>query len=133
MLFLLNDVVYRMDPANLTLSKAHRSEAAKPLRDVEHKIRKFYSTEPRLHRTSPERAALIIKLIIAKLPDVNAAWFGAPVTKCDPKRVRIRYASVSIEVIAEVYSRQKRGALSPAIVDYLVWQHVPMRKLAPTG
>lgn len=78
MLFLLNDVVYRMDPANLALSKAHRSEAAKPLRDVEHKIRKLYATDPRLHRTSPERAALIIKLIIAKLPDVNAAWFGAP-------------------------------------------------------
>jgi hypothetical protein len=133
MLFLLNDVVYRMDPANLALSKAHRSEAAKPLRDVEHKIRKLYATDPRLHRTSPERAALIIKLIIAKLPDVNAAWFGAPAKKCDPKRVRIRYASVDIEVIADVYGRQLRGASSPAIVENLVWQHVPMRRLAATG
>ena len=129
MLFLLNDVVYRLDPANLVTTKSGRN-GSRHLRDVEHLVRKMYSAEPRLHRTSPDRAVQAIKMIMTKLPDVNAAWFGAPVTKCDPKRVRIRYANVSIEVIADLYSRQKRSALTPAMVDYFIWQHVPMRKLA---
>ena len=130
MLFLLNDVVYRLDSSNVAKASANLGPGLKSVRDLEFVIQEMFSAEPSLAQTAPEKAFQVIELLSTKFPNLNAAWFRAPALDCDPRLVRIRYANVSIEVLAGLYSRQQRGALTTAIVDHYVWQRVPMRKMA---
>jgi hypothetical protein len=130
MLFLLNDVVYRLDGSSTADTGGFGGRKIQTIRDLEFIIQEMFSAEPSLAQTSPEKAMQVIDLLVTKFPDLNAAWFRPPALDCDPRFVRIRYANVSIEVLAGLYSRQERGALTTAIVDHFVWQRVPMRKLA---
>jgi hypothetical protein len=129
MLFLLNDVVFRPDAKEL--GKTDPIGGGRPLshREIEFLVQEMFSEDPGLAKTAPEKALKVIELLVGKYPEVNAAWFRAPSVNCDPRLVRIRYANVSIEVMASLYNRQERGALTTAIVDFHVWQRVPMRKM----
>ncbi len=129
MLFLLNDVVYRPDPSQLGKSDAVGGARFLTHNEIEFVVQEMFSEDPSLAKTAPDKALKAIELVIGKYPEVNAAWFRAPAINCDPRLVRIRYANVSIEVIASLFNRQERGVLTTAIVDYFVWRRVPMRKL----
>lgn len=129
MLFLLNDVIFRPEPSQLGKREPIGGGRVLSHNEIEFLVQEMFSEVPDLAKTAPETAIKVIELLIGKYPEVNAAWFRAPSVNCDPRLVRIRYANVSIEVMASLYNRQERGALTTAIVDYYVWQRVPMRKM----
>ncbi len=129
MLFLLNDVVFRPEPSQLAEREPIGGGRILSHNEIEFLVQEMFSEDPGLAKTAPETALKVIELLVGKYPEVNAAWFRAPSINCDPRLVRIRYANVSIEVMAGLYNRQERGALTTAIVDFHVWRRVPMRRM----
>lgn len=129
MLFLLNDVVFRPDPSQLGNAQPVGGARFLTHKEIEFLVQEMFAEDPGLAKTAPEKALKVIELVVGKFPEVNAAWFRPPSVNCDPRLVRMRYANVSIEVMASLYNRQERGALTTAIVDFHVWQRVPLRKM----
>ena len=100
MLFLLNDVVFRPEPSQLAEREPIGGGRILSHNEIEFLVQEMFSEDPGLAKTAPETALKVIELLVGKYPEVNAAWFRAPSINCDPRLVRIRYANVSIEVMA---------------------------------
>ena len=122
MLFLLNDVVLSMDslekPAEPINLRALRLEFIMNL------ARERFSENPALHKEEPQIALRIASLLVAKAPEVNAALFIPPRRGCPSDIVLSRVASLSFEVMADLARRQSLGALTPVVVDALVWRRL---------
>lgn len=123
MLFLLNDVVLTLDmQAKPPLDV--RSLDALSFHALTSLAQEMYAEEPLLHRRDRGRAQRLALLIAAKTPDINAALFAAPAKGCSPQAVAVRYASLSIEAMADLYNEQKMGSLTPVIADRQVWRRL---------
>ncbi|MBW3558187.1 MAG: hypothetical protein KY449_00245 [Proteobacteria bacterium] len=123
MLFLLNDVMLTLDlrakpPLDL------RSLDALSLHAVTRLAQDMYAEEPLLHRRDPGRAQRLALLIATKSPEINAALFAAPAKGCSPQAVAVRYASLSIDVMADLQGEQNRRNLTPVIADRQVWRRL---------
>jgi hypothetical protein len=129
MLFLLNDVIFRPDTESVGKAEQGGDVSKLGYAKIEWAIMHMFAQTPSLAKTRPETALKVIDLLVRKHPELNAAWFRAPHSGCDPSLVRMRYANVGFEVLASLYARQERGVLTTAIVDYYVWQQVPMRRV----
>jgi hypothetical protein len=84
----------------------------------------LYAEHPLLQRTHPDRALKLCALILFKSPSINAALFVTPAQGCRPRDVGARYASLDIAVIADLYTRQEQGVLTPAVADRQVWRRM---------
>jgi hypothetical protein len=84
----------------------------------------MFSESPLLHRDEPERARRLAMLIAAKAPEVNAALFVAPNKGCRPDQVITRLANLGLEVIMNLYSQDRIGALNPVTADREVWRRM---------
>jgi hypothetical protein len=123
MLFLLNDVVLMLNmqsrpPLDVRSLDALSCHALTSL------AQEMYAEEPLLHRRDRGRAQRLALLIAAKTPEINAALFAAPAKGCSPQAVAVRYASLSIEAMADLYNEQKMGSLTPVIADRQVWRRL---------
>ena len=78
----------------------------------------------RLIHRSAARTGRFAALIVAKAPDVNAALIVAPARGCRPQDVQIRYAQLSLEVMAALLQRQNAGALTNVEADRQVWRRL---------
>ncbi len=125
MLFLMNDRVLQLDAGeDIPSIEAGRFDAISSAYAV--KLgQELYAEQPMLHRDAPERARRLAMLIQAKAPDVNAALFVAPSVGCRPDQVITRFASLPLEVMASLYTRDKEaGGLTPVQADNEVWRRL---------
>jgi hypothetical protein len=123
MLFFLNDVVLNLDPrAKPPLDT--RSLDALSSTALTRLAQEMYAEDPLLHQRQPERAKRLALLIAMKTPDVNAALFAAPAMGCSPQAVAVRYASLSIEAMADLMLEQQARALTPVVADRQVWKRL---------
>ena len=123
MLFLLNDVVLNLDamaapPLNTRSLEALSQHALTRLGQ------ELYAERPLIHREDVARASRLALLIAAKTPEINAALFAAPAKGCSPEAVAVRYASLSIDAMATLFTQQQRGALTPLFADNQVWRRL---------
>lgn len=124
MLFLLNDVVLRVEAQTLSSALDLRRFGPLRLALVSQLGQEAFSEEPLLHHSHPDRAARLASLILAKAPQVNAALFLAPCTHCPPEHVSFRYAQIDFDVMSDLYSRQQARGLSTLDADRLVWRRL---------
>jgi hypothetical protein len=124
MLFLMNDVVLNLDTGAVSPTAEVRRFNAVSLNYVIRLGREAYAAAPRLQHTDPEKARRLALLIKAKHPEVNAALFVAPTEFCKPDDVHYRFASLGIDVIAKLQSRQNAGVLDAVAADREVWKRL---------
>lgn len=124
MLFLMNDRVLYLDGDLLSCAQSGRFSAVSAAYAM--KLgQELFAEQPMLHRESPERARRLALLIKAKAPEVNAALFVAPSYRCRPDEVITRFASLSVEVMASLYTRDRaEGGLTPVQADKEVWRRL---------
>lgn len=124
MLFLLNDVVLRLDgvamDAQLDGQRMQRLSFPAILRMGQ----ELFAREPLLHRTNPERARRLCALITAKAPMINAALFIAPKLDCSPNEVTVRFVACQFEVMAELHTLQRDGGLDAVTADNRIWRRL---------
>ena len=124
MLFLLNDVVLRLDgvamDAQLDGTRMLRLSFPAILRMGQ----ELFAREPLLPHTNPERARRLAALISAKAPMINAALFITPVADCQPHEVTVRFVAAQFEVMAELFNLQRAGALDTIAADRRVWRRL---------
>lgn len=124
MLFLMNDRVLQLDESLAASVETRRFDGVTPAFAV--KLgQELYSEQPMLHRDAPERARRLALLLLSKAPEVNAALFVAPSVGCSPDQVITRFASLSVDVMANLYARDKaEGGLTPVQADREVWRRL---------
>jgi len=123
MLFLLNDAMLTLD-ARTKPALDMRSLDALSVHALTRLAQEMYAEEPLLHRRDPARAERLALLIMAKMPDVNAALFAAPAKGCSPEAVAVRYASLSIDAVADLHAEHRTRGLTPVFADRLVWRRL---------
>ena len=122
MMFLLNDAILTVESIQPPLDPVRFR--ALSLDFVLKLGAEAFAERPLLHRTDPVMAMRLISLIVAKAPETNAALFVAPMVNCNPDHVLTRLASLSIEVMADLYGRQNRNSLNTVVADSLVWRRM---------
>jgi hypothetical protein len=124
MLFLMNDVVFSFDAAELAPPMERDRFAKLSMNYVSELGRELYAAEPLLHLKDPERATRLAALIISKAPEINAALFIAPGRGCLVENVQVRYAQIGLEVMGALLQRQKAGSLTNVEADRQVWRRL---------
>ena len=124
MLFLLNDVVFRIDGVadDPRLSGDGFRQLAFPA--VLRMGQELFAKEPLLPRTNPDRALRLCALIQFKAPSINAALFIAPLANCLAHEVTVRFVNAQFEVMAELYNLQRAGDLNTIAADRRVWRRL---------
>ncbi|HEX2561843.1 hypothetical protein [Phenylobacterium sp.] len=123
--FLLNDAVISTAGVNLAKDGMGAQVANLSLDAVVKLGREMFAANPTLHRVRPEKAQRLAALIRLKAPEVNAASFAAPRPGCEPAEVKAKFASLAVDVIADLYRRQRDGELDTAVVERAIWRRVP--------
>jgi hypothetical protein len=124
-LFLMNDVVLNVKGSMFAPASLARRFQALPFTFLGTLGCELYAEEPLLHLAHPDRAKRLAALVMAKAPEINAALFIAPGFGCEPEDVTVRWAHISFEVMAHLYSRQQEeGRLSTLVTDRQVWRRL---------
>jgi hypothetical protein len=124
MYFLLNDTVFNLNSEGLSDAQISRRFGAIAFEFVQSLGQELFAEEPLVHHAHPERAAKLCALLQFAAPSINAALFVPPFDYCRPSDVAVRYASLDIEVIAELQSQSAAGALTAAVADRQVWRRL---------
>jgi hypothetical protein len=124
MLFLLNDTVLRLDGVAVDARLGGRRVQGLDFPAILRMGQELYSREPLLQRTNPERARRLGVLITSKAPMINAALFVAPALDCPPAEVTVRFVACEFEVMAELYTMQRAGALDAVSADRKIWRRL---------
>ncbi len=124
MLFLLNETVFNIDTVALAPPVSTTRFAKLSLRFVGQLGAEIFAKDPVLHLSSPERAARLAALIVAKAPAINAALFVPIARDCSIDQVAVRYATISIEVMSLLYGRQQDGVRNNLEADRQVWHRL---------
>lgn len=124
MYFLLNDTLLELDERNLVSPLDARRFQALSMEFVVQLGKELFAEEPMLAQRAPERARRLAMLLALKQPGLNAALFVAPGHGCKPDQVGVRFAQLSIEVLASLQSRQATGALDAVSADREVWRRL---------
>ncbi|WP_372785188.1 hypothetical protein [Phenylobacterium sp.] len=124
MLFLLNDVVFRLDGVAMDAQLDGRRMSRLAFPAILRMGQELYAAEPKLQRTGPERGRRLAALMSAKAPMINAALFVAPSLRCLPEEVTVRFLNCQFEVMAELYTLQQNGRLDAISADRRIWQRL---------
>lgn len=124
MLFLLNDTVLRLDGVAMGARLGGRRMSDLEFPTILRMGQELYSREPLLQRTNPQRARRLAALISAKAPMINAALFVAPALDCPPAEVTVRFVTCQFEVMAELYTLHRAGALDAVSADRRIWRRL---------
>lgn len=124
MLFLLNDVVFRLDGAGLDSKPGARRFQGLEFPAILRMGQELYAKEAMLQRTRPEQARRLASLISAKAPMINAALFITPSLDCSPGEVTVRFLNAPSAMMTELYSLQRAGDLDTVGADRRVWRRL---------
>ena len=121
MLFLINDAVFQLDGVEMDPRMTPDLVAGLAVSTILQLGQEMFAAEPRLQSLFPERARRLALLIATKAPTTNAAQFTAPAAGCPRQAVTARFATATVEVIAELGALQQAGQLDAASVATRVW------------
>jgi hypothetical protein len=124
MLFLLNDIVLRLDGATMNAPIGEARMKNLTFSAIIRMGQELYSKEPLLQRTSPERARRLCTLVAAKASSINAALFVAPALDCPPGEVTVRFVVCEFEAMAQLYNLQRAGELDAVSADRMIWRRL---------
>ena len=124
MLFLLNDVVLRLDGVAMDAKLDGQRMTRLSFPAILRMGQELFAREPLLPRTNPERARRLAALISAKAPMINAALFVAPSLDCSPNEVTVRFVACQFEVMAELHTLQRDGDLDAVLADRMIWRRL---------
>lgn len=124
MLFLLNDTLFRIEPAELIPPLDADRFRKLTFEFVTELGRELFAEQPLLPRSHPGRAARLAALIATKSPELNAALFVAPGFFCPTERVTAQFAQIPFEMMVKLYQRQKSGELNHLTADRAVWRRL---------
>ena len=124
MLFLLNDVVFKLDGVMMDARLGGERLKRLTLPAILQMGQELYAKQPLLHRRAPDQAQRLAALITGKAPMINAALFIAPTSGCAPGEVTVRFVACEFELMAELYNLQRAGALDRVRADRKVWQRL---------
>ena len=124
MLFLMNDVVFKLDGVITDTRLGGERLKGLTLPSIIRMGQELYAAEPLLHRKRPERAQRLSALISGKAPMINAALFTAPAAECEPHEVLVRFVAAQFDVMAELYNLQRAGELDALSADRKVWRRL---------
>jgi hypothetical protein len=124
MYFLLNDTVFNLNAGGLSNAEISRRFGAVAFEFVQALGQELFAEDPLVHHAHPERAAKLCALIQYAAPSINAAQFAPPFDYCRPSDVAVRYASLDIDVIAELQNKSAAGILTAAVADREVWRRM---------
>lgn len=124
MLFLMNDVVFKLDGVIVDARLGGERLKGLTLPSIILMGQELYAAEPLLHRRRAERAQRLAALIAGKAPMINAALFTAPAANCKPHEVTVRFVSAQFEVMAELYNLQRAGQLDALSADRRIWRRL---------
>ncbi len=125
MLFLFNDVVFRLnDPADelaaagcpVSLSAAEHLPAG----HLGTLLREAAFARPGLAHETPEKARALASVVKLRT-GANAILLICPPDASSPDQVLLRFADLSMEVIATLDAHQTAGKLTAREVDQSVW------------
>lgn len=124
MLFLMNDVVLRLDTMAMAPPlRAHQFHSLS-FSFIDRLGCELFAAQPLLHRESLRRAEKLASLIATREPAINAALFVSPGVGCPPDQVQSRYVSLGFEVLTWLLDRQEEGALNHLVADSQVWKRL---------
>jgi hypothetical protein len=124
MLFLMNDVVFKLDGVVTDARLGGERLRALTLPAIIRMGQELFAGEPLVHRHTPERAQRLAALICGKAPMINAAHFTAPAADCAPQDVAVRFVSLQFELMGELYTLQRAGELDAVRADRRVWRRL---------
>jgi len=124
LLFLVNDTLFDIDERSVLPPIDARRFDSLNMSYVIQLGQELFAAEPLLPREAPDRAKRLATLLALKEPGMNAALFVAPARGCRPDQVGARFAQLSIEVIADLWSKQEGGGLDPVTADREVWRRL---------
>jgi hypothetical protein len=124
MLFLMNDVVFKLDGVMREARLGGERLKGLTLPAIIRMGQELYAAQPLLHRNSPERAQRLAALISGKAPMINAALFAPPAVDCEPHEVTVRFVAAQFEVMAELYNLQRAGELDALSADRRIWRRL---------
>jgi len=119
--FLLNDVVFDIDPSRMMHPlEAQRFEALS-LDYIAHLGKEMFAENPQAHRLNPERARRLCYLVHLKAPHVNAAQFMDMAGQGRSADVATDYKSLNEMALGMMYQQQLNRHLDAGKVDGAVW------------
>ena len=124
MLFLLNDVVFRLEDEAAGIALTAERFRGLTFPSIIRLGQELYAEDPLLQRWRPERARRLAALIVAKVPVINGARFTAPAFDCPPDAVTVRFVNAQFEVMVEFYTRQRDGDLLADEFDDRLWRRL---------
>jgi hypothetical protein len=125
MLFLLNDSILDFSLRSVIPPREEgilrRLTYGEILKEGAHMFRE----KPTFHRVDIDAAQRLAALIVAKAPQANAALFDVtPISKGGATAPPL-VVSLSIEVLASLYTDSKAGRLTRELVDQRIWSRLP--------
>jgi hypothetical protein len=124
MYFLLNDAVLHLGGEDAAPAAIAQRFAQISIDYVQLLGRELYAANPLVHSSNPIQATKLASLIVAKAPEVNAALFVSPGAGCSPDHVAVRFASVDIGIMANLYTAHMDGSLTSVYADREVWRRM---------
>jgi hypothetical protein len=124
MLFLLNDQVFSLDGVARDSRLGALQFRHLTLPSIIRMGQELYAGDPLLQHSHPEQAVRLAALISAKAPMINAALFVAHAYEGSPQEVMVRFVNAQFEVMADLYSRQRAGALDAIYADKQIWRRL---------
>ena len=124
MLFLMNDVVLRVDATELVPPVNGLQFQSLSFNFIDKLGRELFAEAPLLPRCSSARAERLASLIVNKEPSINGALYVSAGNGCGPHQVQSRYISLGFEVMSWLLARQEEGALNTVLADNQVWRRL---------
>ncbi len=121
MLFLLNDVVFTLDPPCPAPLRDERRFDPLDLDAAIELACELFAEQPDLQHSHPERARRIAWLLSRKSDGLNAALFTAPQKGCAPELVEPRFCALPAPVMQQLSKRADAGKLHARTTDRAIW------------
>lgn len=121
MLFLLNDVVFTLDPPSPAPLRDERRFSPLDLDSLIELGCELFSEHPQLQRTHPERARRLAWLLARKTEGLNAALFTAPASGCAPELVEPRFCTLPLPTLEQLEQRAQTGQSLSDTTDREIW------------
>lgn len=119
--FLLNDVVFDLDPSRMMHPLDAQRFEALSLDYIAQLGKEMFAENPQAHRFNPERARRLCYLLHLKMPRVNAAQFMDTGGRGQPNDVAADFKALNEMALGMMYQQQAAGQLDAAKVDGAVW------------
>lgn len=121
MLFLLNDVLLKLDRPPPRPSRDERRFAPLNLDAIIELACELFSEQPDLQHTHPERAHRLAWLLARSAGGLNAALFTAPQAGCEPSLVEPRFCTLPQNMLDQLSRRAEAGQPLTDATDKDIW------------